>query len=147
MSPRPASGAAAGRRDPARLEVHLEELGEHSWARTLVNTVTGSFGSAQFRFVARTVGRGPGDRDHAASDDVFVGATFPLLRWQDLDDRSGSDVGTELATERLQELDREVTRAGWVRDGGTGRHWWSRSYHRLEHPVTPAGGPAGRRTG
>jgi deazaflavin-dependent oxidoreductase (nitroreductase family) len=39
------------------IEVHLEEFGEHSWVKALVNTLSGSYGSAQYRFVARPSGR------------------------------------------------------------------------------------------
>lgn len=35
------------------LEIHLEEYGQHSWWKALLNTVAGNSGSAQFRLVAR----------------------------------------------------------------------------------------------
>jgi hypothetical protein len=107
------------------LEVHLEELGQHSWLKALFNTLTGSYGSAQFRFVARA----PGDH-HRATDDTFVGATFPVMRAQDLDDETEPNAWLEVARERLQELDGQLVRDGWRRAGRPGRHWWSHLYTR-----------------
>ena len=110
---------------PSRLEVHLEELGRHSWGAALLNTLTGSQGSAQFRFVARRPGG-----SHDAGDDVVVGSTFPLMRAQDLDDRNRPNAWAEVAAQRLRELDSDLTGAGWTREGGSGPHWWSRTYRR-----------------
>ena len=52
-----------------------------SWIKALASTLTGSYGSAQCRFVARQPGA-----DHGAGDHVVTGATFPVMRLQDLDD-------------------------------------------------------------
>jgi hypothetical protein len=60
------------------LEVHLEELGRHSWWKALFNTLSGSYGSAQLRFVARPPGVDDPDRPHV------LGATFPVMRAQQL---------------------------------------------------------------
>ncbi|GAB3788967.1 hypothetical protein [Nocardioides pacificus] len=105
------------------LEVHLEELGEHSWLRALANTLSGSFGSAQCRFVARP----PGTR-HRASDHEFTGATFPVMRLQDLDDLHRPNAWIETAQECLDVLDRELRADGWRRAEDNGAHWWSRTY-------------------
>ncbi|HEX3224111.1 MAG TPA: hypothetical protein VHR35_16235 [Nocardioides sp.] len=106
------------------LEVHLEELGEHSWVKAWVNTVSGSSGSAQYRFVARP----PGER-HRTHDHVVTGATFPVMRFQDLDDLQVPNAWIETAQERLEELDKELRATGWRRPAaGHGRHWWSRTY-------------------
>jgi hypothetical protein len=78
-----------------RLEVHLEELGEHSWNKALLSTLSGSYGSAQYRFVARR----PGEHRHA-SEDQFVGATFPGMRLQDLDDQVEPNAWLDLARQR-----------------------------------------------
>jgi hypothetical protein len=105
------------------VEIHLEELGEHSWLKALANTVSGSNGSAQFRFVARPPGEG-----HHAGDHVATGATFPMMRWQDLNDLNHPSEWIETAQERLDALDRELRSKGWAPRPGTGRHWWSRTY-------------------
>ena len=62
------------------VEVHLEELGQHSWVKALANTIGGSYGSAQYRFVACSQGK-----EHHASDHAVTGATFPVMRFQDLE--------------------------------------------------------------
>ncbi len=111
-----------------RLGVHLEELGEHSWVKALLNTLSGIYGSAQFRFVAR----GPGEHRHA-SEDLFVGATFPVMRLQDLDNQTEPNAWLDIARDRLRELDEELVAAGWHRAPQTGRHWWSLTYTDVEH--------------
>ncbi len=104
------------------LEVQLEELGGHSWVKALANTLTGLYGSALYRFVARPPGEG-----HHASDHV-VGATFPVMRFQDLDDLHLPNAWIETAQDRLEELDAELCSHGWRRTPGDGEHWWSRTY-------------------
>ena len=104
------------------MEVHLEELGQHSWIKALANTLTGSFGSAQLRFVACP----PGDR-HRAADHVVTGATFPVLRAQDLDDVHLPNAWLDTARHRLDELDGELRGLGWRPGTATGRHWWYRT--------------------
>jgi hypothetical protein len=118
--PRPTAGARGG---PRAVEVHLEELGQHSWVKALANTLVGSFGSAQFRFVACP----SGDR-HRADDHVVTGATFPVLRAQDLDDLHLPNAWLDTARQRLDELDGELRGRGWRPETTTGRHWWSRTY-------------------
>lgn len=105
------------------VEVHLEELGEHSWLKALVNTVTGTFGSAQFRFVAR-----PPGHDHQVSDHIVTGATFPVMRFQDMDDLHEPNAWIDVARDRLEELDEELRGRGWQRLEAGGAHWWSRTY-------------------
>jgi hypothetical protein len=112
------------------LEIHLEELGEHSWGTALLNTLSGSYGSAQYRFVARRPGR---HRD--ASEDLFVGGTFPVMRWQDLEDQTEPNAWLDLARDRLRELEHELSVAGWQREPGTGRHWWSLTYRETALPA------------
>ena len=119
-----ASGNASPPPQPATVEVHLEELGQHSWARSLFNTLTGSYGSALFRFVARPSG------EHDAHEHVAVGSSFPVMRFQDLNDRTEPNAWIDTAVERLRELDAELTEAGWSRDDKTGAHWWSLTYRR-----------------
>jgi hypothetical protein len=115
---------------PAELEVHLEELGRQSWVKALLSTLTGTFGSAPFRFVARP----PDGRRADASGHVAQSATFPAMRLQDLDDRTEPNAWSELARQRLDELDRELTQAGWSRTDRTGPHWWSLTYRRPRMP-------------
>lgn len=105
------------------VEVHLEELGQHSWVEALANTIGGSYGSAQYRFVACSPGK-----EHRASDHVATGATFPVMRAQDLDDLTRPSAWIETAQERLEEIDAELLGCGWRRDSTGGQHWWSRTY-------------------
>lgn len=107
----------------ATIEVHLEELGHHSWLKALANTLSGSYGSAQYRFVARP----PGEQ-HRPSDHVATGATFPVMRFQDLDDLHPRNAWIETAQERLDELDQELRAHGWQRTAEEGHRWWSRTY-------------------
>lgn len=108
---------------PSRVEVHLEELGQHSWWKALLNTATGTNGSAQYRFVARRAGT-------ADTPDLHVreGATFPLVRWQDLGDEHQPNAFSDIARQRLEELDASLRDDGWRRSKQSGRHWWSRTY-------------------
>lgn len=117
-----------------RLEIALEEWGEHSWIKAMINTISGSYASAQFRFVARPVG------DHRdLTQDVVVGATFPVIRWQDFDDRTEPNAWMETMRERLDELDAELTTLGWERSEDRGDHWWSLRYTRSEPMIRKAG--------
>lgn len=109
---------------PSRVDIHLEELGQHSWIKSLLSTLTGSYGSTQVRFVARAAG------EHVDDEHIAAGATFSVMRLQDLDDRTEPNAWTDTADERLRELDAELTDAGWSRDETTGPHWWSLSYRR-----------------
>jgi hypothetical protein len=108
---------------PTTVEVHLEELGEHSWVKGLANTLSGSYGSAQYRFVAR-----PPGREHVPGDHVATGGTFPVMRLQDLDDVHEPNAWIELAHESLDDLDHTLRADGWRRGPVAGRHWWSRTY-------------------
>ena len=106
-----------------RAEVHLEELGQHSWWKAFLNTLGGTNGSAQYRFVARRAGA-PDTRERH----VREGATFPLMRWQDLDDEHQPNAFSDIAHQRLEELDASLRDDGWRPCGQPGRHWWSRTY-------------------
>ncbi|MET1058579.1 MAG: hypothetical protein ABWX84_03220 [Nocardioides sp.] len=106
------------------LEVHLEEFGQHSWVKSVLNVIGGSSGSAQFRFVARPAGPDRGEGDHV------LGATFPIMRMQDPGNRTEPNAWLEIAEERLEELERQLASAGWSRLPGDGPHWWSRRYTR-----------------
>ena len=114
------------------VEVHLEEVGQHSWLAGLSNLLGAGLGSAQFRFVARPPGPDKGSADHV------LGATFPVMRMQDLDDRRRPNAWIETAEERLGELDGQLVRDGWVRRPETGRHWWSRTYTRQAVSTPPS---------
>lgn len=105
------------------LEVHLEALGQHSWVRAMADTLSGSYGSAQYRFVAR-----PPAAAHRAADHVVTGATFPVMRLQDLDDLHQPNAWIDTAKKRLEELDDELVGRGWQRTHDGGQHWWSRTY-------------------
>lgn len=120
----PTTSVGAPQHGPHTIEVHLEELGQHSWVASLFTTLTGSYGSAQCRFVATASG------DHDAHEHVAVGASFPVMRLQDLDDRAEPNAWIDTAVARLRELDADLTAAGWTRDDRTGDHWWSLTYRR-----------------
>ena len=110
----------------ARVEVHLEELGQHSCWKALLNTMTGTNGSAQYRFVARLAGYADTPNLH-----VREGATFPLMRWQDLDNERQPNAFSDIAHQRLEELDATLRDDGWSRCDEPGRHWWSRTYEAI----------------
>lgn len=116
---------SASSEDPVSVEVHLEELGQHSWWKALLNTLSGSYGSAQYRFVARRT-----DQTDTPHSHVLEGATFPVMRWQDLDNERQPNAWSEVAHQRLEELEASLRDDGWRRctGTGTGRHWWSRTY-------------------
>lgn len=122
----PTTPTGAPQPHPHSIEIHLEELGQHSWAASLMNTLTGSHGSAQFRFVATAPG------DHDTHEHIASGASFPVMRLQDLDDRAEPNAWIDTAVERRRELDADLTHAGWTPDDRTGAHWWSLTYRRPE---------------
>lgn len=103
------------------LEIKLEELEEPFWRAALANSLTGAFGSVRYRFAGR-VSSATGD-----GQDV-VGSEFSMMRFQDLDDVSGSDPAMKPVREQLQELDNALRAAGWERLPTLGRHWWSFRY-------------------
>jgi hypothetical protein len=105
------------------MEIFLEELGERSWLAALANTLGGSYGSALFRFAGR-VAAAEDDRD-----DV-VGATFPMMRLQSLDDVAEPNAWSELARAGLEDLDATLRSAGWHPEEPRGPHWWSLRYSR-----------------
>jgi hypothetical protein len=106
------------------LEIHVEEIGARSLLRSLLSTLSGSYGSAYFWFVgdARSADpRWPTYRVH--------GESFPVLRAQPFD---ALEVGGPFAAEARQALnafrERLVAR-GW-RSAGRGDHWYSYRYVR-----------------
>jgi len=102
------------------LEVHLEEQQQPFWLAALANSLTGYFGSAQYRFVARS-----------SDDDVRVlGAPFPLLHFLDPDNEDDPFGALAIARERLDELQTQLVADGWTPTGRSGQHWWSRTYAR-----------------
>ncbi len=105
------------------LEVRLEEFGEHSWLRALASTVSGSNANALFRFAGRVDGVEDDGQD-------VVGATFPVLRFQSLEDTREPNAWVDLAQERLRDLDAALQAAGWRPLPRRGRHWWSLRYAR-----------------
>jgi hypothetical protein len=108
------TGSGTGK---AVVEIHLEDFGQHSWVRALVNVLAGHYASAQCRFVARRA-----EAPHTLSKHVAVGATFPMMRFADLDDQVEPNTWPGLARERLDELDEELTHLGWRRRPERGRH-------------------------
>jgi hypothetical protein len=109
------------------LEIHLEEQQQPFWRAALANSLTGYFGSMQYRFVARS----------SADPEVCVaGARFALPRYLDPDDVDDVTGSVAIARERLDELEARLFDEGWTVTGTSGHHWWSRTYAR-EAPVQP----------
>lgn len=118
--PQSGSDAVSGPEDV--LQIHLEEVGRHSWKGALLSAVVGAGGGPLYRFVAAAPDAAHADTDHAA-----VGAQFPLMPFGDLADQT-DDEWTTLARKRLHELDAELESTGWRRLPERGRHWWSLRY-------------------
>jgi len=104
----------------------------------MVNTLTGSYGSAQFRFGARLAGLPDVPASHVAT-----GATFPVMRFADLNDQSVPNAWAGLARQRLEELDAELVRQGWRRRPDRGGRWWSLRYDKPMTDPTPGHGNGG----
>jgi hypothetical protein len=104
------------------IQIQLEEVGRHSWRSALFGAVMSAGGGLVYRFVAATPGGGHEETQHAGSSD-----RFPLFPFQDLDD-AADDKWTDLARQRLAELDAELERIGWHRLPERGKHWWSLRY-------------------
>ena len=115
---------AAPEPHPAEVEVHLEYLGAHPGKRAVLAAVLGAGGGPVYRFVATVLGLPHTTDDHAA-----VGANFPLLPFQDLEEQT-NDKWVALARQRLDELDADLVGAGWRRRPDRGPHWWSLRYER-----------------
>lgn len=107
------------------LEIGLEQMGERFWLAALANTLSGAFGSGQFRFVGRVR-----TEDGGESPDDVIGATFPMMRFHSLDDAPQPDGWEDTARERLHELDLAIREAGWQPEEARGDHWWSLRYTR-----------------
>lgn len=88
------------------VQVHLEEMGRHSWSQALLGAVIGS-GGPPLRFVAA-----PPDPQYDASEQAAAGAGLP----------------DALAHQRLDELDAELKALGWRRRPDRGAYWWSLRY-------------------
>lgn len=107
------------------VQIHLEQLGKHSWVWAAVGAVIGAGGGPPYRFVAA-----PDDPDHDASDHAAVGASFSVPPTVDLELQAEPDESTDLPHQRLDELDAELRGAGWHRRSDRGRYWWSLRYDR-----------------
>ena len=105
------------------VQIQLEEAGRRSWKSAASSAVLGAGGGPVYRFVAAAADLGN------EGEPVAVGATFPLLPFQDLDEQADFE-WTDLARRRLQELGSELEAAGWSRRPERGRHWWSLRYER-----------------
>lgn len=111
------------------VQIHLEELGKHSWTRALLGAVLGAGGGPPFRFVAA-----PPDPDHDASEHAAAGQKFPVVPFRDLAEQAAPDEWNDLARRRLAELDAELVALGWRRRSDRGTYWWSWRY---DHPTPP----------
>jgi hypothetical protein len=117
------------------LEIHVEEIGARSLRRSLLSTLSGTYGSAYFWFVgdARSADpRWPTYRMH--------GESFPVLRAQPFD---ALEVGGPFAAEARHALNafRECLVAHGWRSAGRGDHWYSYRYVRphIDWESTPDG--------
>jgi hypothetical protein len=99
------------------LEVTLEEKHTSFWKAALDLGLTGAFGSALYRFVARPDG----------GDAEIEGDEFRMLRALAADEIAPAPGIDEDAALALQKLDRRIQEAGW-RPEGRGRYWWSLRY-------------------
>ena len=106
------------------VEVHLEELLGPSWRAAALAVALGSVADGEYRFVARSA-----DDDSGAAMTVLEGATFPMMRFLDLNALQEPNPSTDIA-QRLADLDRDLVADGWRRQETSGRHWWSRTYER-----------------
>lgn len=106
------------------VQIHLEEVGRHSWKDALFSAVVGAGGGPLYRFVAAAPSGAHTDAERTA-----VGAKFPLEPFQDLREQSDDEWST-LAALRLAELDAELKGAGWRSLPENGPHWWSHRYER-----------------
>lgn len=107
------------------LEIRLDDTGKGSWRSAVFSAVIGAAGGPLSRFVAA---RADAARD--PDEPAAAGATFPVLPFHDLDDRTEQDEWIDLAEERLDELDAELQSSGWRRRPERGEHWWSLRYDR-----------------
>ena len=113
------------------VQIHLEELGKHSWTEAVLGAVIGAGGGPAYRFVAA-----PADPDHDASEHAAVGAKFPVMPFRDLKDLTEPDEWTDRAHQRLNELDAELTSRGWRRRAERGHYWWSLRYDKPQERTT-----------
>ena len=109
----------------AVVQIHLEEPGKHSWADAVLGALIGAGGGPPYRFVAA-----PMDPVRDASEHAAVGARFPVRPTATLDLEADPDEWTELARQRLKELDVELLSLGWRRHADRGPYWWSLRYDR-----------------
>lgn len=105
------------------VQIHLEEMGRHSWSQALLGAVIGSGGAPPFRFIAA-----PPDPVHDASEHAAASERFPVVPFRDLSLRTGPDEWGALAHQRLDELDAELRSMGWRRRRDRGAYWWSLRY-------------------
>lgn len=122
--------------DVDHVEVVLEDYGGTSVLRRLATTLSGTYGTQLYRFVARPLGD-----PVPSSERVAVSGTFPVSPLDVAqDDVHPRHAWSQEAADRLAELDHELVAAGWhLRERGS--HWWSRVYDR-PRPDDEASGDA-----
>ncbi|MDO9495852.1 MAG: hypothetical protein Q7J48_09135 [Nocardioides sp.] len=108
------------------VQIHLEQLGKHSRVGALIGAAIGAEGGPPLRFVAA-----PAEPEHDATEHAAVSERFPVLPTEDLDLQVELDEWTQLARQRLKELDVELLSMGWKRRADRGRFWWSLRYDKL----------------
>lgn len=121
----PQGGSQSADTNPSNVvQIHLEEVGRHSWKDALMSAVVGAGGGPLYQFVAAAP-----SAPHTGAEHAAVGAEFPLMPFQDPTDQT-VDEWTTLARQRLEELDAELKSGGWRRLPERGPHWWSLRYVR-----------------
>jgi hypothetical protein len=106
------------------LEIQVEEIGARSFLRSLLSTLSGSYGSAYFWFVgdARSADpRWPTYRVH--------GESFPVLRAEPFDEPGVRIPFGAEASHALNAFRECLVAHGWL-SAGRGKHWYSYRYTR-----------------
>ncbi len=105
------------------LEVHLEALAPGPWWQRTLSSLAAGPAYASYRFVARSA-----DADSGAAPSVVESGTFLLLRF--IDPEALVEPASPDVTQRLTELDNELSASGWHRREMLGRYWWSWIYEK-----------------
>ena len=107
-----------------RLTIALEDVGHTSLLKSMVTTLTGSFGAQEYRFVGHATSEDPRWLTYTVSS-----ASFPVLPGQSLDDLRPRDAWADEVRGAFRELEQALAEQGW-RLESTGDHWWTRTYTR-----------------
>ena len=90
----------------------------------MFQTLAGGWPTLYYRFVGRARSADPGWPEYS-----IIGGTFPVIRWQSLDDVQGQGAWVDTIAECFDDLNQQLHREGWP-PAGHGAHWWSAVYRR-----------------